>query len=134
VAQEVPAYRAFVNEHGIDPTTIQTFDDFKTLPLTDKQNYQYRHSLAHLCRGGSLKNCDMLAVSSGSTGQPTVWPRSIVDEFAIARRFEQAFYDSFRADERRTLAIVCFALGTWVGGMYTASCCRHLAARGYTIT
>jgi phenylacetate-CoA ligase len=134
VAQEVPAYRAFLNEHGIDPTTIRTFADFQTLPLTDKQNYQHRHSLADLCRGGTLANTDMLAVSSGSTGQPTVWPRSITDEFAIARRFEQAFYDSFRADERRTLAIVCFALGTWVGGMYTASCCRYLAARGYPIT
>jgi phenylacetate-CoA ligase len=134
VAQEVPAYRAFLDEHGIDPITIQTFEDFQNLPLTDKQNYLYGQSLADLCRGGTLSNTDMLAVSSGSTGQPTVWPRSVTDEFAIARRFEQAFYDSFRADERRTLAIVCFALGTWVGGMYTASCCRHLAARGYPIT
>src|SRR5262249_60939714 len=46
----------------------------------------------------------------------------------------QVFYDSFRADERRTLAVVCFALGTWVGGMFTSSCCRHLAARGYPLT
>ena len=29
---------------------------------------------------------------------------------------------------------MCFALGTWVGGMYTAACCRHLAAKGYPIT
>src|SRR5438874_1886495 len=76
----------------------------------------------------------MFAVSSGSTGQPTVWPRSVADEYPIARRFEQAFRDSFRAHQRRTLAIVCFALGTWVGGMYTAACCRHLAARGYPIS
>ena len=78
--------------------------------------------------------CDMVAVSSGSTGQPTFWPRSVADELAVARRFEQAVHDSFRADERRTLAVVCFALGTWVGGMYTAACCRHLAAKGYPIT
>jgi phenylacetate-CoA ligase len=134
VARDVPAYRVFLDEHGIDPVTIHTFDDFKKLPLAGKQNYLYRHSLAELCRGGRLDDCDMLAVSSGSTGQPTVWPRSVADEFLIARRFEQAFFDSFRADERRTLAIVCFALGTWVCGMYTASCCRHLAARGYPIT
>ena len=30
--------------------------------------------------------------------------------------------------------MVCFALGTWVGGMYTTDCCRYLAARGYPIT
>jgi phenylacetate-CoA ligase len=76
----------------------------------------------------------MVAVSSGSAGQPTVWPRSVLDERAVAARFEQVFHDSFRSDERRTLAVVCFALGTWVGGMYTVACCGHLAAKGYPIT
>ena len=56
------------------------------------------------------------------------------DEVAITARFEQIFYDSFHADIRPTLAVVCFALGTWVGGMYTTSCCRLLAAKGYPIT
>jgi phenylacetate-CoA ligase len=35
---------------------------------------------------------------------------------------------------RRTLAVVCFALGTWVGGLFTASCCRYLNAKGYPVT
>jgi phenylacetate-CoA ligase len=76
----------------------------------------------------------MIAVSSGSTGEPTFWPRSVADEFAVATRFEQVFHDSFGADRHATLAVVCFALGTWVGGMYTAGCCRHLAVEGYPIT
>jgi phenylacetate-CoA ligase len=76
----------------------------------------------------------MIAVSSGSTGQPGFWPRSLSDEFQIATRFEQIFHDSFQADHRRTLAVICFALGTWVGGMYTANCCRHLASKGYPLT
>ena len=76
----------------------------------------------------------MIAVSSGSTGEPTFWPRSVADEFAVTTRFEQVFHDSFGADRQATLAVVCFALGTWVGGMYTAGCCRHLALKGYPIT
>jgi phenylacetate-CoA ligase len=76
----------------------------------------------------------MVAVSSGSSGSPTVWPRSVLDERAVAARFEQVFRYGFRADERTTLAVVCFALGNWVGGMYTADSCRHLAAKGYPIT
>jgi phenylacetate-CoA ligase len=32
------------------------------------------------------------------------------------------------------LAVVCFPLGTWVGGLFTTSCVRHLAAKGYPIT
>jgi phenylacetate-CoA ligase len=134
VAREVPAYQAFLREQGIEPASVQTFKDFSGLPLITKQNYLYQHSLADLCRHGKLDACDMVAVSSGSTGQPTFWPRSVADELVIARRFEQAFRDSFRADEHTTLAVVCFALGTWVGGMYTANCCRHLAARGYPLT
>src|SRR6476620_10468519 len=76
----------------------------------------------------------MATGSPGSTRTPAFWPRTIDDERHVATRFEQVFHDSFQADERTTLAVVCFALGTWVGGMYTASCCRHLSAKGYPIT
>jgi phenylacetate-coenzyme A ligase PaaK-like adenylate-forming protein len=133
LAADVPAYRAFLADNGIQPETVQTFEDFQTLPLVTKANYHTKYPLQELCRHGRLEVNDFFAVSSGSTGQPTFWPRSLADEFTIARRFEQAFYDSFRADQRRTLAVVCFALGTWVGGMFTSSCCRHLAARGYPL-
>src|SRR6266571_437136 len=110
VAREVPAYAAFLVERGIDPASVRTFEDFTRLPLTDKRNYHSQYPLRELCRHGRLESNDIVAVSSGSTGQPTFWPRSLADEFLIARRFEQAFRDSFRADERRTLAVVCFAL------------------------
>ncbi|MFZ0255390.1 MAG: phenylacetate--CoA ligase family protein [Gammaproteobacteria bacterium] len=134
VAKTVPAYRAFLAEHHIEPARLQTTADFCRLPLTTKANYLQRHPLAHLCRGGRIESCDMIAASSGSTGQPTFWPRFISDELTIAVRFEQIFHDSFHADQYRTLAIVCFALGTWVGGMFTAACCRYVAAKGYPIT
>lgn len=134
VVQTVPAYQAFLQQQGIEPTQIQTLEDFVTLPLTTKGNYLQQFSLARLCRDGKLETCDMIAVSSGSTGEPTFWPRFISDEYQIATRFEQIFADSLAADQKRTLAVVCFALGTWVGGMYTASCCRHLASKGYPLT
>ncbi len=118
----------------MDPAAVRTPADFTALPVITKQNYVLRHPIADLCRGGRVEPCDMIAVSSGSTGKPTFWPRSITDELPVARRFEQVFHDGFRADTRRTLAVVCFALGSWVGGMYTAACCRHLAAKGYPIT
>ena len=131
---QVPAYQAFLQTHQIDPATIQTLADFQQLPLITKENYLRRYPLPQLCRQGQLESCDMVAVSSGSTGQPGFWPRSLTDEFQIATRFEQIFHDSFQSDRRRTLAVICFALGTWVGGMFTANCCRHLASKGYPIT
>lgn len=130
----VPAYARFLAEHGVDTTQVRTLEDFHKLPLTTKANYHQRYPLADRCRDGSLSSSDMIAASSGSTGEPTFWPRFLSDELAVTARFEQVFRDSFLADGRRTLAVVCFPLGTWVGGMFTASCCRHLATKGYELT
>lgn len=134
VAASVPAYRDFLKECKINPASIQALADFQKLPLLTKENYLLRHSLADLCRNGQIETCDAVAVSSGSTGKPTFWLRSLTDELQIATRFEQIFHDSFNADTRRTLAVICFTLGTWVGGIYTTNCCRYLANKGYPIT
>ena len=133
-AADVPAYRSFLNEHGVDPVQIRTIEDFSRIPPVTKQNYVLQHPLKDLCRKGALEQQEMVAVSSGSTGKPTFWPRALFDELDVAVRFEQIFHDGFQADRRSTLAVICFALGTWVGGIYTANCCRHLAAKGYPIT
>lgn len=133
VVNSVPAYRQFLQVQGIDPASIQTLAAFQQLPLVTKANYIKQYPIAEICRAGSLSTCDMLAVSSGSTGEPTCWPRQMSDELEIATRFEYIFRDSFQADRRSTLAVICFALGTWVGGMYTAACCRWLVSKGYQI-
>ncbi|MFG1944308.1 phenylacetate--CoA ligase family protein [Nonomuraea sp. NPDC048826] len=132
VVETVPAYRAFLAEHGVDPAQIRTFQDFVRLPMTSKDTYTRRHPLPDLCRHGVIG--DIVAVSSGSTGEPAFWPRTAADEHVIAARFEEVFRDSFAARERRTLAVVCFALGTWVGGLFTVACCRRLAELGYPVT
>ena len=132
-ADEIPAYRDLLSRHNVRPETIQTLDDFGRLPLMTKPDYMQAFPLPQRCPGGMLTACDRVAVSSGSTGQPTFWPRSLRHELDIAVRFEQVFRDSFRAHERRTLAIVCFALGNWVGGLFTTSCCWHLSQKGYPL-
>ncbi len=134
VAESVPAYGELLRAHGVDPAAVRTREDFERLPLVTKDGYLRRYPLAARCRAGDLSASDFVAVSSGSTGEPTPWPRFVSDELAVAARFEQVFHDGFEADRRRTLAVVCFPLGTWVGGMFTASCLRHLAVKGYPIT
>jgi phenylacetate-CoA ligase len=130
-AGSVPAYARFLREQGVDPAAV---GDPSWIPLMTKINYHQRYGLSERCRGGRLATAAMVAVSSGSSGRPTVWPRTVDDERPVTARFEQVFRDGFRAAERSTLAVVCFALGNWVGGMYTVAACRHLAAGGYPIT
>jgi phenylacetate-CoA ligase len=134
VAREVPAYARFLREHGVIPSLILDIDGFRKLPRTTKQSYCRASRLAELCRGGTLDGADFTAVSSGSTGDPQAWPRALADEMGTAYRFEQVLRDALGAHERRTLGIVCFALGSWVGGMYTTSACRLVAAKGYPLT
>jgi phenylacetate-CoA ligase len=79
VAARVPAYRHFLREHGIDHASIETAHDFAGVPLTTKDDYLRRHPLADLCWEGRVEGYDMLAASSGSTGEPTFWPRFLTD-------------------------------------------------------
>jgi phenylacetate-CoA ligase len=132
--QAVPAYGRFLEDASVDASSVRSAQDFARLPTTTKDTYHRRHTLSELCWDGELHACDMLAVSSGSTGEPAIWPRFVSDEIGTAFRFEQVLRDGFRAHERRTLAVVCFALGSWVGGMYTSACLRHVAAKGYPLT
>src|SRR3546814_18023063 len=70
VAREVPAYGAFLTAQGIDPAGVHDIADFRRLPLLTKANYLRAYPLAELVPGGRLEAMDMIAVSSGSTGQP----------------------------------------------------------------
>src|SRR5262249_49600592 len=97
-------------------------------------SYHRRYPLPERCRGGRLDGCDLVSVSSGSSGSPTIWPRSVTDELSVARRVEQGFRDGFQAGRRTTLAVVCFPLRPWVGGLFTTACVRHLSAKGYPVT
>jgi phenylacetate-coenzyme A ligase PaaK-like adenylate-forming protein len=132
--REVPAYREFLATQQVDPASVRTYEDFAQLPLLTKRNYINAYPLPARCRGGTVSGCEMIAVSSGSTGNPLAWPRSLEHELEVATRFEQVFARSFGADRRSTLVVICFAMGSWVGGMYTAQCCRYLAQKGYPLT
>jgi len=133
-SRDVPAYGRFLREHGVDPAKVDGIEAFRRVPATTKDNYYRQNPLPELCRHGRLDGCDMVALSTGSTGEPAVWPRFVTHELESAARFEQILGAAFGASEKRTLGVICFALGNWVGGLYTLGCCRHLAAKGYPLT
>jgi hypothetical protein len=96
-ARDVPAYREFLTSRGIDSADVKTYADFQTLPLTTNQNYMLAYPLPTLTRDGRLAECEMVAVSSGSTGRPLFWPRSLdpfttrsAPVFALEREQDEA--------------------------------------------
>src|SRR5689334_22637365 len=133
-ARRVPAYAHFLAAQGCDPTTIRTPADFARVPIMDKANYLRQYPLPDLCWDGDLSRLHMISVSSGSTGQPFFWPRGFRQELATAGNFEEIYRYIFQAHERRTLVVVCFAMGTWIAGTFTYQATALIAQKGYPIT
>lgn len=68
---QVPAYRRFMDEHGVTPEDIRTLDDIRKLPLLSKD--QVRENLYFDLFADNHKKSEMLRIAtSGSTGQPFV--------------------------------------------------------------
>jgi phenylacetate-CoA ligase len=133
-ARRVPAYGDFLARQGCDPARIATPADFAQVPVMDKRNYLTQYPLPDLCWDGNLSTLHMISVSSGSTGKPFFWPRGIQQELATSISFEEIYRHTFRAHERKTLVVVCFAMGTWIAGTFTYQATALLAQKGYPLT
>ncbi|HEY4176848.1 MAG TPA: hypothetical protein VGM90_08455 [Kofleriaceae bacterium] len=106
----VPAYRAFVREHGVRPA--MRFADF---PVTSKASYVHRYALAAICRGGKLPRGGVIDESSGSSGTANNWARGPAERAATARAIRRAARATF--GDRDFIVLNAFALGPWATGM-----------------
>jgi phenylacetate-CoA ligase len=106
----VPAYRRFLDELGIDAGA-----DFGMLPTTDKAEYLLS-ALPEDIQADDIDATFTYFRSSGSSGRPFLWPQLQGDYRWSARRMRDFLETTYRIHERRTLAVVGLALGSWVGG------------------
>eukprot|EP01103_Thecamoeba_quadrilineata_P005842 TRINITY_DN15593_c0_g1_i1.p1 TRINITY_DN15593_c0_g1~~TRINITY_DN15593_c0_g1_i1.p1 ORF type:complete len:502 (-),score=71.47 TRINITY_DN15593_c0_g1_i1:8-1513(-) len=129
-AHHVPAYRKFLE--GFSPVSPKNWDQ---VPIINKENYINKYSLADRCINGDLTlAADVIHLSSGSSGKPTFWARSLTDELKISALFEQIIHDNFHAHECTSLVVIVLPMGAWVGGLYTSNCFRNLVTKGYPLT
>ncbi|MDN5274925.1 MAG: phenylacetate--CoA ligase [Candidatus Saccharibacteria bacterium] len=134
MATRVPAYKNLLDKHGIEHEKIRTYDDFvKYVPITDKDNYVGQYPLKDLCLDGDIFNNDIISVSSGSTGAPTFWPRGIsqdIDDSEMVARI----YDTLKMNEKKTLLVLCFSMGTWIAGTLLMESSINYARRGNPVS
>ena len=133
-AKRVPAYKAFLKEHGISPETIKTIADYQQVPLTTKENYIEIYNFKERCWDGSLSEMHMISTSSGTTGKPHFWPRNFSNEIEGAYVHELLFREVFHINKKKTLFINGFALGNWIAGTFTSACVNLVSLKGYSLT
>lgn len=128
-AVRVPAYKDFLHRHRIDHKKIKTWSDFQLVPTISKKSYLRQYPLEKLCWDGNLAKPMVYAATSGSTGSPFYFPRSHQLDWESSIVHEMFFTDNCRQHES-TLALVCFGMGVWIGGLITYKAFEILAQRG----
>ena len=131
MAVEVPAYKHFLRKHKINPDKIKNINDFKEVPPTDKNNYLRQYSLKDVCWEDDTKTGQWIfSATSGTTGEPFYFPRSQAQDRQYALLAELYLRTNFQIHKRSTLYINGFAMGIWIGGLFTYQAIRHVAESG----
>src|SRR3989338_8651966 len=81
MSMNVPAYRDFLKKHQVKSSSIKTIKDFEQVPTISKENYLRQYELPDLCWNGQLKKERWtISSTSGSTGDPFYFPRTILQD------------------------------------------------------
>lgn len=132
--KQVPAYKKFLQNKKVSISGIKTIEDFKKLPDIDKKNYQTKYPLEDLCRHGKLEDNQIISVSSGSTGDPFLWPRGIEQEVETTITHELFLRNFFKIDKHSTLLVNAYSMGMYVAGVFTLNCSLRIGQKGYPLT
>lgn len=131
MSKRVPAYKDFLRKNNIDPEKIKTIEDFKSVPIIDKNNYLRAYPLKDLCWDGEFKEKSwVISSTSGSTGEPFYFPRTDEQDLQYALTAELYLMSNFEIQNQSVLYVDGFAMGAWIGGLFTYQAIKLIANRG----
>ena len=131
MAARVPAYRSLLEKQGNAGVEMQSIQDFKKLPIVDKDSYLRTHPLQQLCWDGQFDGVAWtIYATSGSTGEPFYFPHTSLQDEQYALYAELYLRSNFNIDKKTTLYINAFPLGAWIGGIFTLKAISMIAERG----
>ena len=131
--RDVPAYADYLRAQGNTTTMVGGSAEFEALPATTKADYLRGYEVQDLMWHGDIAGCGMV-VHVRFVGVPTFVPRDEVALDDAVDAHERILRDGFGADTRTTLVIVCFAMGTWIGGTIYHQAMLGLRERGYRLS
>lgn len=135
MSERVPAYKDFLKKNSFDPTKVKSMRDFKSIPLIDKDNYLRKYPREMLCWDGKFTEKKwVFSSTSGSTGKPYYFPRTPLQEHQLALSTELYLRENFNIQDKTTLYVDAFAMGAWIGGLFTYESIKIIASKGYKIS
>lgn len=127
----IPAYKRMIIRAHIAARKIQTMQDFSRVPPISKDSYLRTSSLTDLCWDGDLATKQLtISATSGSTGEPFYFPRTKEQDLQYAAVAEMYLLTNFKIHERKTLYIIGWGMGVWIGGVFSYAAVRIVAERG----
>lgn len=130
----VPAYRNFLKRHKVNPKRIRSTEDFSRLPFTSKEDYLKPADYASLFPKKDVTSAVTISATSGSTGEPFYFPRNEEHDDIYLHQAELFLKEQFHIDKKKTLAVIGFGLGVWIGGIFTYRTLERLSAKGYPLS
>lgn len=135
MAQHVPAYKDFLKANKFSPAKVKTIDDFTRIPPVDKDNYLRKYPKEMLCWNGQFGAGQwVISTTSGSTGQPYYFPRQRLQDEGYALTAELYLRANFQIHKKKTLYVVAFPMGAWIGGLFTYEALKIVANKGYDLS
>lgn len=118
-ATGIPAYKDFLRKKHVDYKKITTWKDFQNVPPINKKNYLSQYKLKNLTWQGKLNVPLIFTATSGSTGKSFFFARNEVLDWQYSVIIEDFIKNSYGHINKPTLAIICFGMGVWIGGLIT---------------
>lgn len=134
VSKTVPAYKKLLKKKNIHPRSIRNVGDFKKLPLLDKKNYVDANKFSDLFPYRDLSHITTFSATSGSTGKPHYFPRGEEQDWQYEYVAELYLKNQFEIGKHRTLVLIGFGMGIWIGGIFTYKILNAIAKKGYALS
>jgi phenylacetate-CoA ligase len=115
-AKRVPAYRALLDQHAVDPDDLFPLGILGRLPETEKKNYIDVYGLLERCVDGTVPYPGTtIDESSGSTGTPYNWIRGRREREVAHRNI--SFFARYAFGSGPLVTLNAFSMGAWAAGM-----------------
>src|SRR3989344_2273842 len=134
VYRNTKAYRDFLRDNKADKLQIKSMADFRKLPVATKENYLRKYRYTDLFLKNEFFKPKTYTATSGSTGEPFFFPRGVQQDAQYEYVAELFLKNQFQIDKKTTLGMMGFALGIWIGGVFTYKNFNKISEKGYSFS